>query len=103
MSFPVGAMRSDFWRYAVIYMHGGIYGDIDTWCKRPVQQWLPAEKPSEWENYEPENWYCVGRMALMNLRVSHHLYICRERFPARISRETSRLRNHGVIMVIMGA
>jgi len=66
-SFPVGAMRSDFWRYAVIYMHGGIYGDIDTLCKRPVQQWLPAEKPPEWENYEPGKWYSVGGMAFTNL------------------------------------
>ena len=41
--FPLGVMRADFWRYAVLYMHGGIYADVDTNCTMPVEQWLPPK------------------------------------------------------------
>lgn len=33
---PPGAFRADFWRYCVLYRHGGVYADIDTVCKRPL-------------------------------------------------------------------
>lgn len=35
-SFPLGVMRADFWRYAVLYAYGGIYADLDTKCLRPL-------------------------------------------------------------------
>ena len=28
-SFPLGVMRADMWRYAVLYDRGGLYADID--------------------------------------------------------------------------
>jgi len=30
---PMGVMKSDLWRYCIIYKNGGIYADIDTICK----------------------------------------------------------------------
>lgn len=53
-SFPLGVMRGDFWRYAVLYAYGGIYGDIDTQCIKPIQQWFPPRKqqPGEFQKYE---------------------------------------------------
>lgn len=41
-SFPLGVMRADFWRLAILYVHGGLYSDVDTRCIRPVHQWLPT-------------------------------------------------------------
>ena len=29
---PMGVMKSDLWRYCVIYKYGGIYADVDTIC-----------------------------------------------------------------------
>lgn len=34
-SLPVGVMKADLWRYCVLYVHGGIYSDIDTFLVRP--------------------------------------------------------------------
>ena len=41
-SYPIGVMRADFWRYAILYVHGGIYADIDTISLRPIHEWFPA-------------------------------------------------------------
>ena len=41
-SYPIGVMRADFWRYAILYIHGGIYADIDTISLRPIREWFPA-------------------------------------------------------------
>lgn len=27
-----GAYKADFWRYCILYVHGGVYVDIDTYC-----------------------------------------------------------------------
>lgn len=32
LSLPLGVMKSDLWRYCVIYKYGGIYADADTIC-----------------------------------------------------------------------
>lgn len=30
---PSGAFRADIWRYCILYLHGGVYADVDTVCK----------------------------------------------------------------------
>jgi hypothetical protein len=45
-SFPLGVMRADWWRYAVLYVHGGIYADVDTQCLRPIKEWLVGVHPA---------------------------------------------------------
>jgi mannosyltransferase OCH1-like enzyme len=32
LSFPQNIMRADFWRVAVVYIHGGYYSDLDVEC-----------------------------------------------------------------------
>ena len=33
-----GAARADFWRYCVLYVHGGVYLDIDSTCELPLKK-----------------------------------------------------------------
>lgn len=41
---PLGVMKADTWRLAVTYYYGGVYGDIDTKCLRPIDEWVgPAQ------------------------------------------------------------
>lgn len=39
-ALPLGVMRADFWRIAVLYIHGGIYADIDSSCKKSIDELL---------------------------------------------------------------
>jgi mannosyltransferase OCH1-like enzyme len=39
VNFPLGVMRADMWRYCVLYVHGGIYADIDSKLLKPVTDW----------------------------------------------------------------
>ena len=45
-AFPVSAMRSDFLRYALLHVHGGIYADLDAPCLRPLESWFPPPRAS---------------------------------------------------------
>jgi mannosyltransferase OCH1-like enzyme len=36
---PLGVMKADLWRIMAIYIHGGLYADLDTDCYIPVEQW----------------------------------------------------------------
>jgi hypothetical protein len=38
-SVPVGVMKADIWRYAILYKFGGLYADIDTTCLSPISWW----------------------------------------------------------------
>ena len=38
-TFPIGVMRADFWRYAVLYQFGGVYLDIDTSPLLSINAW----------------------------------------------------------------
>ena len=40
MALPLGVMKADVWRVAVVYVYGGIYADLDTRCLVPVAQWI---------------------------------------------------------------
>jgi hypothetical protein len=37
---PLGIMKADMWRVAVVYVYGGIYADIDCECVVPLDTWL---------------------------------------------------------------
>lgn len=39
---PLGVMKADMWRYAALLVHGGIYADIDTYCRAPIESWLTS-------------------------------------------------------------
>jgi hypothetical protein len=42
-ALPIGVMKADVWRVAVVYVHGGIYADLDTECRAPVSEWIGSE------------------------------------------------------------
>ena len=52
-SLPMEVMRTDLWKYAIIYAFGGIYSDIDTTAVLPVSSWLPPGKDGEY--WPPKN------------------------------------------------
>jgi mannosyltransferase OCH1-like enzyme len=37
---PYGVLKADIWRHMVMYTHGGIYSDVDTVCKGPIDLWI---------------------------------------------------------------
>jgi hypothetical protein len=43
VSLPIGVMKADVWRIAIIYVYGGIYADLDTICLRPIEDWIKDE------------------------------------------------------------
>lgn len=40
ISLPYGVMKSDAWRIAILYIYGGIYADLDTFCLVPADNWI---------------------------------------------------------------
>ncbi len=40
---PLAVMRADIWRYAVVYVNGGVYADIDAECITPLDSWLDGD------------------------------------------------------------
>jgi mannosyltransferase OCH1-like enzyme len=40
IKMPYGVMRADIWRYMIIFIYGGVYADLDTICKEPIENWL---------------------------------------------------------------
>ena len=38
---PLGVMRADFFRYAITWLRGGVYADVDVACRRPIATWQP--------------------------------------------------------------
>lgn len=39
-SLPIGVMKADVWRVAVVYIYGGVYADLDTTCIQPINHWI---------------------------------------------------------------
>lgn len=35
-----GAYRADLWRYCILYIHGGVYADVDMSCIVPLRHWI---------------------------------------------------------------
>jgi len=40
MNLPLGVMKAGLWRFAILYIFGGVYADMDTHCKTPIDNWL---------------------------------------------------------------
>jgi hypothetical protein len=39
----IGAFRADLWRYCALYVHGGVYADLDTVCRLPMREFLECD------------------------------------------------------------
>jgi hypothetical protein len=44
IKLPYGVLQSDIWRHMVLFVHGGVYADLDTICNRPIEVWLKNDK-----------------------------------------------------------
>lgn len=42
-SLPIGVMKSDMWRVAIVYVYGGFYADLDTRCHGNLNSWVGSE------------------------------------------------------------
>ncbi|KAK9370666.1 hypothetical protein V1509DRAFT_651463 [Lipomyces kononenkoae] len=40
-SFPNPVLKADLLRYLLLYLYGGVYADIDVYCRKPIAEWLP--------------------------------------------------------------
>jgi len=40
INLPLGVIKAGLWRFAILYINGGIYADMDTHCKVPVDSWI---------------------------------------------------------------
>lgn len=40
INLPLGVMKAGLWRFAILYIFGGVYADMDTHCKVPISNWL---------------------------------------------------------------
>jgi len=40
-----GAAKSDLFRYCYLFVNGGVYSDMDNICLKPLDEWLPKDKP----------------------------------------------------------
>jgi inositol phosphorylceramide mannosyltransferase catalytic subunit len=63
-AMPLMVMKGDFWRYAVLYMYGGIYIDIDVQCKLPLESYLPLRQPwavvsLQWDDRYLAQWILI--------------------------------------------
>lgn len=63
MSFPIGVMRADFWRYLILYKFGGIYTDIDTICLEEINKWVDDTKYDFIVCPEGDKTYCQWTIA----------------------------------------
>jgi hypothetical protein len=43
INLPLGVMKAGLWRFAILYIYGGVYADMDTHCKSPISSWLSDE------------------------------------------------------------
>jgi hypothetical protein len=43
LQLPQPIMRADFWRVAVVYVHGGYYSDLDITCKVKIKDLIPGK------------------------------------------------------------
>jgi hypothetical protein len=70
--------RSDFFRYVAVWALGGIWADVDTWNRRPFDEWIayagtPTSSPAalesqigmvvgmEYDHFGDANWTSVGQ------------------------------------------
>jgi len=45
---PLPIMRADFWRLAVVYIHGGYYSDLDITCNKNISEFINPKVDAVW-------------------------------------------------------
>lgn len=55
ISCPLEIMRVDIWKYMCLYKEGGVYADMDTICKTPIESWIDNNKIVVFPNDDKKN------------------------------------------------
>lgn len=63
MKMPMGVMKAGLWRFAILYIHGGIYADLDTMCIDPIEHWLDQEHDMVLDIEGDTPWYATQVIA----------------------------------------
>lgn len=61
-------LKTDLLRYLVLWVEGGVYGDLDTWALKPIDSWVPEHLQGhiravvglEWDQLDGEPWPGFG-------------------------------------------
>lgn len=69
INVPIGVVRGDIFRYLVIYRYGGVYSDLDTICRDPIDAWIngPIKKQNEYNSIFAAE--IVGKQDIITNRV----------------------------------
>lgn len=63
MKYPLGVMKAGLWRFAILYVHGGIYADLDTECVNPISTWFRPEYDMILDIERDTPWYATQVIA----------------------------------------
>lgn len=67
-SMPWGVMKADFWRYAVIYINGGLYADLDVVPNIELDSWFKQQK-----GRPAMTWEEAGCSMVLGMENEHHI------------------------------
>lgn len=57
-SLPYGVLKADIWRHMVLSVYGGIYADLDTICKAPIETWLKQDMNTTYFIDDDYKYFC---------------------------------------------
>lgn len=60
---PLPVMKADVWRYAVLFVHGGVYTDANAECRVPIRQWNAMDRCSFWAGQQSNMFLCQWTLA----------------------------------------
>jgi hypothetical protein len=62
----IGAMRADLWRYCVLYVHGGVYLDLDSTIRAPLREWVLEGDTAVLSN-EGHQWSVAQQVSIVRI------------------------------------
>jgi len=60
---PLPVMKADMWRYAILYVHGGIYADVNAEDRVPIRDWGINDRCGLWAGQENNYNLCQWTLA----------------------------------------
>ena len=63
MKLPMGVMKAGLWRFAILYIHGGIYADMDTTCNESIENWYNSDYDLVLDIEKDTPWYATQVIA----------------------------------------
>jgi len=63
LAMPLGVMKAGLWRFAILYINGGVYADMDTHCQTPISTWLNEDYDLVLDIEGDTSWYATQVIA----------------------------------------